>query len=95
MLLTLNVSERFRTQLHCLSENDQRKVLALSHRLSKWHDDPYVQEHSHPLSTLGKDVYIFRGDEKWRLFFRIERNGTEVTLLDFSTREIILQHAKG
>lgn len=68
--------------IRTLSEEERRKVFAWLDHLENWENDEQVRKMSK--QTICKDVYVLNTSDDIQIFFKIDINGKEITVIDIA-----------
>lgn len=88
--MQVQLSERVKTILYTLSNDDRARVNAWLSYLSNWEEDPFVKEHSVVLDVPGEHMYMFRTSTEVRIFYTVDLEQQIVRVVDVASRETIL-----
>lgn len=84
------MSERVKTALSTLSQDDRERVQTWFGYLRNWEDDPFVKSQSVALNVQGQSVYMFRTSTDVRIFYTVDLQSRIVTVIDVATKATIL-----
>ena len=86
----LEFSERVKTLLHTLSQDEREKVKAWFGYLRNWEEVAFVQSHSVPLTVQGQSMYLFRTTTDTRIFYTVDLESKTVFVIDVASKDTIL-----
>jgi hypothetical protein len=68
--------------IRTLSEREKKKVFAWFNQLANWENDPHTREISKP--SIYDDVYVLNTSDDIRVFFKLDLQKKEITVLDIA-----------
>jgi mRNA-degrading endonuclease RelE of RelBE toxin-antitoxin system len=84
------LSERVKTALNTLSQDDRARVHTWFGYLRNWEEDAFVRSQSVKLDVQGQPVYMFRTSTEVRIFYTVDQESKTVYVIDIATKDTIL-----
>ena len=78
--MQIQLSERVKTALHVLTQDDRQRVQTWFAYLQNWEEDEFVRSRSVLLNVQGQAVYMFRTSTEVRIFFTVDQESKTVGL---------------
>jgi mRNA-degrading endonuclease RelE of RelBE toxin-antitoxin system len=88
--MKVEISERVKTALHTLSQDDRERVRTWLNYLERWEEDPFAKNHSVQLNVAGQTVYLFRTSTDVRIFYKVDKDRQTVLVVDVTNKDTIL-----